>query len=109
MLVRHAITSCPSTRGFWAQRMRYLARAYFHQGYDIEAPTPLGVVEAFRADETDAAAAELLADIEDMLATVKAQEDLENIWLGQCGSMYNPKTDGQTFRAWFDSMRSVLR
>ena len=91
------------------QRLRYLARTYFHQDYDIEAPTPLGVVEAFRADETDVAVAELLADIEEVLATAKTEEDLEDIWLRQCGSMYNPKTDGQTLRAWFESMRSVLR
>lgn len=91
------------------QRLRYLARRYFHQDYDIEAPTPLGVLEAFRADETDAAAAELLVDIEEVIATAKGERDLEDIWLRQCGSMYSPQTDGQTLRAWFNSMRSVLR
>jgi hypothetical protein len=91
------------------QRLRYLARTYFHQDYDIETSTPLGVVEAFRADETHAAVAELLADIEEALATAKGEEDLADIWLRQCGSMYNPQTEGQTMRAWFDSMRSVRR
>ena len=91
------------------QRLRYLARTYFHQDYDLEAPTALGVVETFRADETEQTVAELLADIEEAISTATSEGELEEIWLRQCGSMYNPRTDGLTFRAWFDSMLSVLR
>lgn len=90
------------------QRLRYLAGTYFHQDYDTEAPTPLGVVEMFRADETDQAVAELLTDIETAISGDRSDEALEEIWLRQCGAMYDPGTDGLTFREWFESMRSAL-
>lgn len=90
------------------QRLRYLARTYFHQDCDTEAPTPLGVVELFRADETDEAVRELLTDIETAISAARSDEALEEIWLRQCGAMYNPTSDGLTFREWFESMRTVL-
>ncbi|MFD6177613.1 MULTISPECIES: contact-dependent growth inhibition system immunity protein [unclassified Isoptericola] len=86
-----------------------MARTYFHQDYDVEAPTPLGVVEVFRSDEAAATVQELRSDIEAALSANSDEDALEDLWLRQCGSMYDPTVDGVSFRDWFTSMLSVLR
>jgi hypothetical protein len=91
------------------EQLRYLARTYFHQDYDIESPTPLGVLAAFRQGETPESVAELRGEIEGLLSRDLDEEALGNIWLKKCGSMYNPTYDGTTFHNWFSSMLSALR
>lgn len=88
--------------------LEYLGSTYFHQDYDVYAPTPIGVVEKFRDVEYDGTVQDLIGDLDTVINAEMAESELEEIWLRRCGSMYNPTSSGMTFKAWFELMRSVL-
>ncbi|TFE37102.1 hypothetical protein E3E14_30270 [Streptomyces sp. ICN441] len=86
----------------------YVAQAYFHQDFDVEADTPLGVVAVFRDSEPAGTVEALHAEIVALLATDSAEKDLARVWLEDAGAYYDPRIDGTTVRDWLREMTEVL-
>ena len=87
----------------------HLAQAYFHQDYDLEAPTPLDVLRSFQEGESPGAVAELISDIESMLASSMNEGEMRDLWIKEYGASYDPLTDGMEYRRWFADILRVLR
>jgi hypothetical protein len=91
------------------QRLSYLARNYFHQDWDLEAPTPVGVVEVFRDEEPARVVAELRTELIDVLAAQPTEDALRTLWLRTSGSMWDPSSSGWgSYRAWFEAMLETV-
>lgn len=86
----------------------YLASAYFHQDYDLEADTPLGLVEVFREGEDAATADALRTEIFALLASEPTEEDLVRLWLEEARAAYDPTREGSTVRDWLCSVAEAL-
>ncbi|KMS88039.1 MULTISPECIES: contact-dependent growth inhibition system immunity protein [Streptomyces] len=90
-------------------QITYLASSYFHQDYDLEADSPLGVVELFRESEEPATAQALAAEITTLLASPDATEDrLAEIWLDEAQAAYDPRRDGVSVRDWLSQVAGAL-
>lgn len=89
-------------------QLRHLAQAYFHQDFDLEAPTPLGVVRLFRSAEEPAAVEELVADIDSVLNSGMTDGDMHDLWINEYGASYDPVADGIDYRAWFAEVVDTL-
>ncbi|MFE5894823.1 contact-dependent growth inhibition system immunity protein [Streptomyces sp. NPDC056462] len=86
----------------------YLAQSYFHQDFDLEAETPLGVVQVFRDGESADTVEALRAEIVALLESEPTEEALANIWLDEAGAEYDPRFEGVTLRDWLRSMAETL-
>lgn len=81
------------------QTLLYLAETYFHQDWDLNAPTPVGVLEEFSRSETAETVASLRSDVEAILADDLTEDQLRNLWLRQGRSDWDPTRHGwATFR-----------
>lgn len=83
------------------EQLHLLALGYFHQDYDLEAETPLGVVEVYLDDATSGDATALRRDLQKLLAEGVSEQDRADAWLRSARASYNPRRDGLTFREWF--------
>lgn len=90
------------------KQLRHLAQAYFHQDFDLESPTPLGVVLRFRAGEPSAAVDELVADIESVLDSAMTDSEMRELWVDEYGASYDPRADGIDYRRWFAEIVGTL-
>ncbi|KAB1139432.1 hypothetical protein F7R91_40050 [Streptomyces luteolifulvus] len=86
----------------------YLAQAYFHQDFDLDAETPLGVVEMFRDSESADTVEALRAEIVTLLESEPTEEALANVWLDEAGAEYDPRLGGVTVRNWLRRMAETL-
>ncbi|MGC5166717.1 contact-dependent growth inhibition system immunity protein [Luteimicrobium sp. DT211] len=90
------------------KRLRYLARSYFHQDWDIEAPTPVGVVVVFRDQEVPEVVEELRQDLQAVLASHRSEDALAEIW-DRCGADWDPQiAQLGSYREWFDAMLKAV-
>jgi CdiI immunity protein len=89
-------------------QLKHLARAYFHQDYDLEAQTPLGVVHLFWESEPEDAIAELKAEIGAILNSPMTDREIYDLWIRQYGASYDPTSDGEGYRSWFTKVLSEL-
>jgi len=90
-------------------QLPHLAKAYFHQDYELEFSSPDEAVEAFVAGEGKAAVEELLSEIEAMLASTPNEAELAHFWTRDLGASYDPVAFGATYRDWFEHVRDLLR
>ncbi|QEO14967.1 hypothetical protein FLP10_11465 [Agromyces intestinalis] len=86
----------------------YLARAYFHQDYDLEAPTPIDVVHTFRDDEPPADVELLKEELRSVVASHPSEDELALLWLKEADAAYDPRDDGLTMTEWFRQMLGAL-
>jgi CdiI immunity protein len=89
-------------------QLKHLAQAYFHQDYDLEAQTPLGVVRLFREGEPEDAISELKAEIRTILNSPMTDQEIYDLWVRQYGASYDPTSDGEGYRSWFTKVLSEL-
>ncbi|MFC8732683.1 contact-dependent growth inhibition system immunity protein [Luteimicrobium sp. NPDC057192] len=90
------------------RRLRYLAQNYFHQDWDLDAPTPVGVLEVFRKEETPGSVAELRTEIQAILGTDPSESVLRDTW-NRAGADWDPEvTKWGTYREWFDAMLTTV-
>jgi hypothetical protein len=82
-------------------QLKYLALAYFHQDYDLDAAAPLEVIRSFRLHESPGAIAELQADLEAVLGSSMTESEIHDLWIREYGAAYDPATDGKDYRSWF--------
>jgi len=86
----------------------HLAQAYFHQDFDLEAPTPLDVIRLFRTGEPPAAVDELVSDLESVLDSSMTDREMRELWINEYGASYDPLADGIEYRRWFADILDVL-
>lgn len=84
-----------------------LLRTYLHQDYDLRYRSVEDALRAFRADATAAERAEVLAEIDVLLASFPQDRDLY-AQLRSRGFIFYPPRDGETTRAWLQSARALL-
>ncbi|MEU4313887.1 contact-dependent growth inhibition system immunity protein [Nocardia sp. NPDC024068] len=81
----------------------YLAGAYFHQDFDLEADSPLGVVRKFRIAESPERVEAVSAEIRVLLGSGASEDRIAEIWLHSAS--YDPRRDGVAISRW---LRTVL-
>lgn len=86
----------------------YLAKAYFHQDYDLLAPTPPDLIRVFVAKEHPETREELRQDLDQLLATDPSEEDVRALWLDVAGSSYDPVQHGVSFLDWIRQVREIV-
>ncbi|MGW4873898.1 contact-dependent growth inhibition system immunity protein [Streptomyces chartreusis] len=86
----------------------YLAQAYFHQDFGLEAETPLCVVEVFRDSESADTVEALRAEIVALLESEPTEEALADVWLDEAGAEYDPRFDEGTVRDWLRRIAETL-
>jgi hypothetical protein len=89
-------------------QLKYLAQAYFHQDYDLDASAPLDVIRSFRLHETPGAIAELQADLEAVLNSSLTESEIYDLWIRKYGASYDPAADGEDYRSWFSRIVDQL-
>jgi hypothetical protein len=87
------------------QQMEHLASAYFHQDYELDGGSPDGVIGLFVRDEGHADSAELVAEIDLLLASQLTEEQLRQLWVDDWGASYEPD---RGMRSWLTSVRLRL-
>jgi hypothetical protein len=90
-------------------RLAYLASAYFHQDYDLDAPTPAGIIASFLDGEEPAAATELAEEITSILGSDMTETQIGALWATELHASYEPAKDGLTYRAWLTTVLSALK
>jgi len=89
-------------------QLAQLAGAYFHQDYDLDAPTPAGIIAHFLDGEEPGAARELAADISSILDSGMTETQIGSLWVTELHASYEPVKDGLTYRAWLTTVLSAL-
>lgn len=89
-------------------KINYLAQAYFHQDYDLEADNPIAIISLFRGRESSEMAEELNAEIASILASRADESRLASIWLDEAGACYDPREDGMSMHDWLIRVGEVL-
>jgi CdiI immunity protein len=88
--------------------MRYLAQAYFHQDYDLEAEEPIRILTEFRRVEPPQTVEELRASLDWAVASETGEDGLAEVWLETAGASYDPRQDGIAMSTWFHRMIDAL-
>jgi hypothetical protein len=88
-------------------QLRYLAEAYFHQDYALDATTPLDLIREFRSSEPASDVAQLITDIKSFVT--RDESAMRDAWLHDFGASYEPdRRDGMTYREWFERVLEIL-
>ncbi|MEU4172814.1 contact-dependent growth inhibition system immunity protein [Streptomyces sp. NPDC026665] len=85
-----------------------LGQAYFHQDFDMEADTPIGVVEKFRQLEAPESTAALRAEILSIVEAGLNDDDIAEIWFEEAGACYDPRYQGLSLQDWMHRMSETL-
>ncbi|WP_323101810.1 contact-dependent growth inhibition system immunity protein [Intrasporangium sp. YIM S08009] len=88
-------------------QLEHLAKAYFHQDYDLDSGSVSLVIDSFREGEGEASAAELVSEIDRLLASHQSDRDLRDLW-SSTGAAYDPHDDGHNMREWLTRVRDRL-
>jgi hypothetical protein len=89
-------------------QLMHLAQAYFHQDFDLEAPTPLDIVDLFVAGEPQAAVDELVSDLRSLMDSAMTNADMRGLWINDYGASYDPMAEGIEYRRWFTDILERL-
>jgi hypothetical protein len=90
-------------------KINYLAQAYFHQDYDLEADSPIAIVSLFRGREAPEMVEALKDEISSILASEADESRLAGIWLDEAGACYDPREDEMSIHDWLIRVGEVLR
>ena len=80
---------------------------YFHEDWDLEAATPVGVVAA-SVNANPKMKAEVAAAIRSLLAELRTDSELGHALFHDFGCYYDPEADGLTARAWLTAVTLQL-
>ena len=90
-------------------QLAHLARAYFHQDYDLDAPAPADVIGNFLGGEEPAAISELAVEIRSILDSGMTDSQIGGLWIKTLQASYEPAKDGLTYRAWLTATLNALQ
>ncbi|MFI5716303.1 contact-dependent growth inhibition system immunity protein [Nocardia sp. NPDC051750] len=89
--------------------IEYLAGAYFHQDYDLEADSPMGVIRKFRTDEAPGQVQALREALRLLIDSGANEQQLAEVWLRRgAGASYDPRTDGLEFSGFLKNVVDEL-
>jgi hypothetical protein len=89
--------------------LAYLAQAYFHQGYELLAPTPCDLVRVFVSKEDPATTNQLRHELDQMIAADASEDEIRAVWMTPpARSSYDPTWHGSTYREWLHQIRDVI-
>ncbi|MEV6964410.1 contact-dependent growth inhibition system immunity protein [Hamadaea sp. NPDC051192] len=86
----------------------YLARAYFHQDFDLIASTPEGILEEFRRREDVATVEQLRRELDVLAARRPSDERIKTVWMASGGSSFEPDRHGMNYGEWLEKMQRVF-
>ncbi|WP_192810033.1 contact-dependent growth inhibition system immunity protein [Actinomadura rudentiformis] len=90
------------------KELKYLAQAYFHQDYDLEASSPIGAIHNFVRDEPREIRVVLAAEVEALLASSPEASQFRALWVDEWAAAYAPSADTEAWRAWFEDVLRIL-
>lgn len=91
-----------------SDQLSYLAASYFHEDYDLEAPTPLDVIRVFALNEPREDVQQLAEEVRSLIAS-RSEAELKEAWLNTYDAYYEPdRRDGMTYRQWFEQVLEIL-
>ncbi|WP_020145881.1 contact-dependent growth inhibition system immunity protein [Terracoccus sp. 273MFTsu3.1] len=90
------------------RQLEHLAGAYFHQDYDLESGSVDSVIDLFREEESEASVAELLSEIDRLLASRESDRALRELWVVNWGASFDPVDGGHDMRNWLTAVRDRL-
>ncbi|MEU4551398.1 contact-dependent growth inhibition system immunity protein [Micromonospora violae] len=89
------------------ETLTYLAQ-WFHQDYDLLAPTPADLVRDFLAKEDPQTVEELRRDLDQLAATNPTEEEVRALWLDHARSSYDPVQHGSSYLEWIRQIREIV-
>jgi CdiI immunity protein len=89
-------------------QLAHLASGYFHQDYDLDAPTASGIIAGFLYGEEPGAIRELAAEIRSILDSGMTENQIGDLWITTLQASCEPANDGLTYRAWFTMPLNAL-
>lgn len=95
-LRRRALMAGQRTVGL--AEFEYLGGAYFHQDFDLEADSPLGVVRKFRTQETRERVTAVCQAINTLLDSGADEDRIAEAWLHHAS--YDPRREGIAISEW---------
>ncbi|GMA25745.1 hypothetical protein GCM10025864_35040 [Luteimicrobium album] len=90
-------------------QLEYLARAYFHPDWNVEASTPAGAMRNFVRDEPPEDVAQLGEELVLLLSANPTEQELHDVWQHKSGASWDPVITGWgTYRQWFQAMLAAV-
>ncbi|MFD0856289.1 contact-dependent growth inhibition system immunity protein [Actinomadura adrarensis] len=90
------------------RELPYLAGAYFHQDYDLDADTPPGVVRYFKESETVEVRDALIREVQDLMAEGLDDDNMYRRWVHEWGSCFYPGNLDISWENWFQDVLEIL-
>ncbi len=88
--------------------LNYLGLCYFHQDYDLDAPTPAGVVRLFAEEGSMQYAQRLIDELRPLIESDLSESMARHMWLHDADAMYEPDRDGKTYIEWFKEIVAIV-
>lgn len=88
--------------------LTHLGNCYFHQDYDLDAPTPAGVVRLFAEEGSMQYAQRLIDELRPLIESDLSESMARHMWLHDADAMYEPDRDGKTYIEWFKEIVAIV-
>jgi len=88
--------------------LNYLGSSYFHQDYDLEAPTPAALVKRFAEEEEPDYAQILVDELRSMLASGVSESMARDMWLRDAEASYDPASEGKSYLSWLNEVVTIV-
>jgi|SRR5467141_3468784 len=90
-------------------RLTNLLGAYFHQDWDLEAPTPDGVIDVYLREVGSNRALKTADEIDQLLHQARSESQVRDFVLEKTGHGYDPSLEEITAREWLAYVARRLR
>lgn len=88
--------------------IKYLATSYFHQDYQLEADSPIGIIDTFIESENAQTSRELLLEISSRFDEGMTEDEARVLWVANSGSSFDPASSGESCLGWLRRVRDLL-
>lgn len=85
--------------------LNYLGSSYFHQDFDLDADSPIALVEVFAVEDGLQSVQIFYVELAEILASGLDEDGARKLWMDDAGSQYDPADDGVRYLEW---LRRVL-
>ena len=88
--------------------LKTLIGCYFHQDWDLEALSSDEVLEKYKQDTNPVDVQGVVAEIDELLASQKSEDELQELLLRKLGAAYYFPADGYSASTWLQHIRAKL-
>ncbi len=88
--------------------LNYLGGAYFHEDFDLVAPSPAGVVEKFARDEDGDYVEILVNELRPILSSGIEEWEARHMWLRDAHARYDPAREGKLYLDWLNEVVAII-